>query len=235
MAGESLIDQRNAKLRRLPDWAAVRQAHVASADEIAEGATFVGLSRNNKSHRGIGRKKSITTLFASAVDQAYLDEICELDVLQYLWLGWPVTAADLSGLERLKHLTFLKLDSPRNVQDFSPVTRPPALTHLFVENAKHMSSLDWLAPLKRQLTSLGIEGSMWTLQKVPELAPLAGFDFEALFMTAVRLGDKDLTSLAACPNLTYLQCARFAPKQRFDELKALRPDITCSWFDRYET
>lgn len=234
MAQDSLIDRRNAELRRLPDWGQVRGAYVASAADIADGATLVGLARDKKSHHGIGQKKSITTLFASAVDQAYLDEICELEALEYLWLGWPVTAGDLSGLDRLKRLTYLKLDSPRNVTDFSAVTRLPALTHLFVENAKHMNSLDWLAPLKDQLTSLGIEGSMWTMQKVPALAPLSGFGFEALFMTSVRLADKDLTPLASCPKLNYLQCARFAPKSRFDELKALRADIDCLWFDRYE-
>ncbi|KRA79387.1 hypothetical protein [Altererythrobacter sp. Root672] len=235
MADHGFIDKRNAELRRLPDWAIVRGAYVASADNIADGTTLVGLSRTKKSHEGIGRRKSITTLFAATVDQAYLDEICELEALEYLWLGWPVTAADFSGLERLERLTYLKLDSPRNVTDFGPIARLPALTHLFVENAKHMNSLDWLSPLTNQLTSLGIEGSLWASQKVPGLNPLSGFNFEALFMTSVRLADNDLTPLAACPNLSYLDCARFAPKQRFDELKALRPDITCSWFERYDT
>ena len=51
---------------------------------------------------------------------------------------------------------------------------------------------------------------------------------------SVRLADKDLTPLANCPNLRYLQCARFAPKKRFEELKALRPDIECLWFNHYE-
>ena len=229
-----LIDRRNYELRRLPDWERVRAAHVERADDIAEDATFVGLGREKASHRGIGRRKAITTLFASAVDQDYLDEIGELANLEYLWLGWPVTARDLAPLARLKHLTYLKLDSPRNVTDFAPLTQLPALTHLFVENAKHMAALDWLAPLEGQLAALGIEGSIWTLQKVPALAPLAGFAFEALFMTSVRLADKDLTPLASCPNLAYLQCARFAPKNKFEELKALRPDIACLWFDKYE-
>jgi len=212
----------------------VRARWVERADDIPPGATFAGLGREKKSYRGIGAHKSLTTLFASAVDQAYLDEIGELKALEYLWLGWPITALDLTPLTRLERLRFLKLDSPRNVTDFAPLTRLPALTHLFVENAKHMRGLEWLAPLKGQLTSLGIEGSIWTLQKVPSLAPLAGFAFEALCLTSVQLADKDLTPLATCPNLRHLGCARFAPKARFEELKALRPDIACSWFDRYE-
>ena len=118
--------------------------------------------------------------------------------------------------------------------DFAPLAELPALTHLFVENAKHMGGLEWLAPLKGQLASLGIEGSMWTMQKVPSIAPLAGFAFEALCMTSVQLADKDLTPLAACPSLRHFSCARFAPKASFDALKALRPDIDCLWFEKYE-
>ncbi len=229
-----LIDRRNANLRRLPDWAKVRAAHVQTAADIAPSATFVGLGRVKDSHRGIGRHKSIKSLFASAVDQDYLDEISQLDALNFLWLGWPVTARDLSPLARLKRLTYLKLDSPRNIIDFAPLTRLSGLTHLFIENAKTMNELAWLAPLGNQLTALGIEGSITTQQKVATLAPLSGFRFESLFMTSVRLADKNLTCLATCPNLTYLQVARFAPKKKFEELKALRPEIECLWFDKYE-
>jgi hypothetical protein len=228
------MEDPNAHYRMLPDWEKVRAHWVGMAAEIRPDATFAGLGREKASHRGIGARKSLTTLFASAVDQHYLDEIGELEALEYLWLGWPVTAKDLAPLTRLKRLRFLKLDSPRAVTDFAPLAALPALTHLFVENAMHMSGLEWLEPLKGQLSSLGIEGSIWTMQKVPSLAPLAGFGFEALFMTSVRLADKDLTPLASCPNLSYLQCARFAPKNKFEELKALRPDIACLWFDKYE-
>ena len=224
----------NAHYRMLPDWAKVRAHWHERAEDVPPGATFAGLGRDKASHRGIGARKSLTTLFASSIDQGYLDEIGELEALEYLWLGWPVTAKDLTPLTRLRRLRFLKLDSPRAVTDFAPLTALPALTHLFVENAKHMSGLEWLAPLKGQLTSLGIEGSMWTMQKVPSLAPLTGFAFEALCMVSVQLADKDLTPLASCPNLRHLGCARFAPKPRFEELKALRPDIGCVWFDKYE-
>jgi hypothetical protein len=229
-----LIDKRNAALRRLPDWAAVRAAEVSDGGSVAPGATFVSLNRTKRSHQGIGKHRTIETLFASGVDQDYLDEIAGLDALEYLWLGWPVTAADLSPLTRLTRLSYLKLDSPRNVTNFRPIAQLPALTHLFLENAKHLSALDWLLPLQTQLAALGVEGSITTLQKVPSIAPLAGFSFNALFMTSVQMADKDLTPLARCPNLTYLQIARCAPRRSFEALKALRSDIECLWFDSYD-
>ena len=205
-----------------------------SADEVPMDAEYAVLGREKDSHRGIGRRRGLRTLVAGAANQDFLDEICELSELEHLDLAWPVTAPDLSGLRRLKKLRVLKVNSPRNVTDFTPILDLPALRCLFIENAKHLQSLDWLAPLKNRLRSLGIEGSIWTMQPVPTLKPLAGFGFEALFLTSVRLKDKDLTPLADCPNLKLLSCARFAPKKNFEALKSLRPDIHCTWFDRYE-
>ncbi len=228
------MEDANAHYRMLPDWAQVRVHWAGNAAQIPPGATFAGLGREKASHRGIGAHKALVTLFTASTDQDYLNEIGELEALEYLWLGWPTTARDLTPLTRLSRLRFLKLDSPRNVTDFAPLAELPALTHLFIENAKHLDGLEWLAPLKRRLVSLGIEGSIWTDQKVPSLAPLAGFAFEALCLTSVRLADKDLTPLASCANLRHLGCARFAPRARFEELKALRPDISCSWFDKYD-
>ncbi|MBX3560625.1 MAG: hypothetical protein KF780_02325 [Sphingomonas sp.] len=232
--GEMAIQDRNARYRGNIDWKAVRDCWATRAADIPEDATMAGLGREKASHRGIGARRGLTRLLTAGVNQDFLDEICALERLEYLWLGWPVTAHDLSGLARLQRLRFLKIDSPRNVTDFGALADCPALASLFVENAKHMPGLDWLAPLGPRLAVLGIEGSMWTMQKVESLAPLAGFAMEALFLTSVQLRNKDLTPLARCPNLAWLSCARFAPKPRFEELKALRPDIECSWFDRYE-
>jgi hypothetical protein len=214
------------------DW--LRRHFTGRAEDIPLDAEFAVLGREKNSHRGIGKRKALRTLVAGAVNQEFLDEICELGDLQHLELGWPVTATELGGLRRLANLHVLKIDSPRNVTDFTPILDLPALRSLFIENAKHLKSLDWLAPLKDRLRSLGIEGSIWTMQPIPSLKPLAGFGFEALFLTSVRLKDKDLTPLAACPNLKLLSCARFAPKANFEALEALRPDIQCTWFDQYE-
>jgi hypothetical protein len=210
-------------------------AHVTRvAEEVPLDAEHAFVRRDKQSHRGIGRRRSLRTLVAGAVNQDYLDEICQLEQLEHLELGWPVTASDLGGLKRLSKLHVLKIDTPRNIHDFTPIIGLPALRYLFIENAKHLKDLRWLSPLKHRLHSLGIDGSIWTMQHVPSLKPLAGFEFEALFLTSVRLEDKDLTPLADCPNLKLLTCARFAPKENFEALKALRPDIQCRWFDKYE-
>ena len=204
------------------------------ADAIPLDAEFAVLGREKNSHRGIGERRNLKTLVAGGPNQDFLDEICELSELTHLEMTWPVTATDLSGLRRLAKLKVLKINSPRNITDFTPILDLPALRYLFIENAKHLKDLDWLAPLGGHLRSLGIEGSIWTMQPIPSLKPLAGFGFEALFLTSVRLKDKDLTPLADCPKLGLLSCARFAPKKNFEELHELRPDIQCTWIDKYE-
>lgn len=212
----------------------LRKHFTCHAADIPIDAEFAVLGREKNSHRGIGTRKRLKTLVAGSPNQDYLDEICELAELEHLELTWPMTATSLSGLTRLRKLKVLKIDSPRNITDFAPLLDLPALKSLFIENAKHLAGFDWLAPLKDRLWSLGVEGSIWAMQKVPSLKPLAGFGFEALFLTSVRLQDKDLTPLADCPNLKHLVCARFAPRKNFEALKALRPDIQCLWFDQYE-
>ena len=53
-------------------------------------------------------------------------------------------------------------------------------------------------------------------------------------MPSVRLVEKDLSCLAEIPNLKLFDCARFAPKSQFVNLRRLMPDLDCHWCDKYE-
>src|ERR1700752_5396508 len=130
-----------------------------STDDIPLDAEFAVLGREKNSHRGISQRRGLRTLVAGAANQDYLDEICELPDLEHRDLAWPVTASDLSGLRRLTNLHVLKINTPRNVTDFTPILDLPALRYLFIKNAKHLTSLDWLAPFKGRLRSLCVGGS----------------------------------------------------------------------------
>lgn len=212
------------------DWEEWRPLHVLSAGLIPPDAERASLRREKKSHRGIGERRRLRHLVATAVDQAFLDEICTLDGLERLDLMWPVTAADLSGLRNLRRLVHLGIDSPRNVTDFALLLELPTLRRLFIENAKHMTDLDWLSGA-HHLESLGVEGSLWTTQHLPSLRPLAGLrGLRGLYLTSVRLKDQDLAPLADCPGLRVLECARFAPREAFEQLRRLMPALECDWF-----
>jgi len=213
------------------DWDDWSRISTENAAEVPLDAARARVQRVKASHRGIGERKALKVLLAGGADQAYLDEICTITGLERLELGWPVTARSLDGLRALTRLRYLKIDSPRNVADFTPVLALPSLRTLLIENAKHMKDIEWLADA-HHLDVIGIEGSMWTIQKIPTLAPLAGLKgMRAFLATAVRLGEKNLFPLAECPRLEYLSCARFAPREEFEMLRKLKPGLRCSWFD----
>lgn len=218
------------RYRHLLDRDAPGARQVMSPADIPLDATRARLKRDKKSHKGIGDRKALRTLIADAVDQSYLDEIAQLDRLEHLELAWPTTARDLAPLAKLRQLRVLKIDSPRAVTDFTPILDLPVLEVLLIENAKHLTSLDWLTPLRDRLTVLGIEGSMWTRQRIPTLAPLVGFAVEALFLTGTTIADRSLAPLHSMPNLNFLGTARNAPRAQFQALHAAKPDLVCDWF-----
>ncbi|MGZ8347848.1 MAG: hypothetical protein ACXWUP_12125 [Allosphingosinicella sp.] len=214
--------------RRREDWAGL---YTQRASDIPADAERAWLRREKASHRGIGERRSLRHLVATAVDQPFLDEICRLDGLERLDLEWPMTAADLSGLRHLTRLTHVGLNSPLNVTDFTPLLALPRLRRLFIENAKHVRDVEWLADA-HHLESLGVEGSLWTKQRLTGVGPFAGLrGVRGLFLTSVRLEAKDLTPLADCPRLELLGCARFAPRAQFERLHRQRPELKCTWFD----
>lgn len=209
------------------EWAAF--ATTAGAD-VPLDAERAWVTRERSSHRGIRERQALRHLVAGAADQAFLDEICELTGLERLELEYPVTARSLAGLRSLTRLTHLSIDSPRNVTDFAPLLDLPGLRTLLITNAKHLTDLDWLADATH-LEVLGIEGSMWTAQRIPSLTPLAGLTgLRAFFAVSSRLDDHSLAPLAECPRLELLSCARMAPRDEFEQLHARRPDLVCTWF-----
>ncbi|MBX7495031.1 hypothetical protein K3172_04065 [Qipengyuania sp. 6B39] len=188
--------------------------------------------REKNSFRGISTRKKLRILTTSAVNQDFLDEICELENLEQLELGWPVTAETLEGLTRLKKLHTLKLDSPRNITDFTPILKLFNLTHLSIENAKHLHDLRWIRPLKDRLTRLDLCGSINTMQKLDSIDPLDGFAMEELWMVSTSVADKDLSPLITCRNLKRLHCAKAVSTfEGFMALADARPDLECQWFD----
>lgn len=212
------------------DWAAFSEIGVTDADQVPLEADRALVTRCRASHRGIGERQALRHLIAVAANQAFLDEICTIVGLRRLELEYPVTATHLDGLRSLRNLEHLSIDSPRNITDFTPVLDLPNLRTLLIANAKHLTDLEWLASA-HHLEVLGIEGSIWTNQRIPTLAPLAGLrGLRAFFATSVRLDDQDLSPLAACPSLEFLGCARLAPHREFVELADAKPDLECSWF-----
>ena len=198
---------------------------------IAPDATMGRHFRAKNSFRGISTRTQLRTLVAGAVNQEFFEETCQLTALEDLSLEWPTTATSLDGLQRLTRLKRLRIDSPRNITDFTPILALPNLTYLDIENAKHLYNLRWMRPLKDRLRKLKLDGSINTTQKLESIDPLDGFAFEELWMVSTSIADKDLSALINCRNLTKLSCAKSVSTfEGFMALADARPDIACAWF-----
>ena len=219
----------NKKYREWRSWPGCKTI----ISEIHPNSERLHFYRKKKSHKGIKKLKATRELLAKQVDQDFLDEICELDSLNYLEME-VVTAPDISPLLNLSHLRYLKIYGLRNARDLSALTKITSLRKLFVENTKYLSDLDFL-DIMQPLETIGIEGSMYTKQKIASLKPLSNLkSLQAIFLSSVQLTDKNLDYLASLPKLNYLSCARFAPKSSFESLRSLMPDLVCNWCDKYE-
>ena len=212
------------------DWQEWRAFATTNAAEVPVDADRAWLNRVKASHQGIAKNKRLNHLIAGAVDQDYLEEICMLGGLERLELEYPVTATNLAGLGALQNLRHLSIDSPRNITDFTPLLDLPSLRTLLITNAKRMADIAWLSEA-HHLEVIGIEGSTWTAQRIPSIAPLAGLQgLRAFLAVSTHLGDKDLSPLAECPNLEFLHCAMIAPREEFERLQRRMPNVVCTWF-----
>jgi hypothetical protein len=219
----------NEKFREWRDWPVC----LTDAASIPHNIERLHFYREKKSHRGIRKHKSLKELVAKQVDQNFLHEICDLYNLEYLEME-TVTATDISILKKLPKLRYLKIYGLRNAKDISCLTKMENLRKLFLENIKHLSDLNFLDG-NQKLKALGVEGSMYTKQKIASLEPISRVkSLEAVFLSSVQLTDKNLDYLALLPQLMFLYCARFAPKSSFESLRALMPNLICNWCDKYK-
>lgn len=200
----------------------------SSMAEVDGNVEELHVARVRKSHRGIGSLRRLRRLWAHAVDQDFLDEICQLESLEML-CAQSVTASDLTGLASLPQLRRLVVKDAPKAEDLEWLRSMRSLEALGLENLKRVGELEPLASLTR-LRSLGVEGSLWTPMRVRSLEPLQGLrQLEFLFLTNLRVQDKSLQPLLALPDLRVLQCARFYPASEFMALAIARPSLKCHW------
>lgn len=217
------------KYREWMDWPGC----ATSVDCIDNLSSLVHFYREKNSHAGLSKLQNITHLLAKQVNQGFLEEITKLENLEYLEME-TVTAEDIRQLKNLTKLRYLKISGIRKISDFTALLEIVGLRKLFIENAKQLKSVDFLANA-HNLVVLGVEGGMYTKQQIFSLQPLSKLaKLEALYLSSVQLEDKNLDCLSGNPKLEYLSSARFAPKSSFVSLRKQMPNLICKWCDHYE-
>ncbi|GAB1259287.1 hypothetical protein NBRC116494_37900 [Aurantivibrio plasticivorans] len=193
---------------------------------------YLNFWRKQNSHAGVGSLQKIKHLTATSVNNSFFNEICKLESLDSLVLS-DIEIDNISALDKLPNLRYLSLVKLKPCDGLASLVKLPKLEKLWISESKNITDYHFLKGANN-LVALGVEGDIWTKQKVHSLKPFSEMDkLEALFMSSVQLKDKDLSYIASNPNLKYFSVARFAPKRSFDELRRIRPDIVCQWCDNY--
>jgi len=201
--------------------------------DVPNGIDRLNFWRKKDSHQGISNYQEISHLTASAVNDSFLAEICNLKKLDSLVLA-NIEVEDLNVLMELPNLRYLRVEKLRACKGLDCLVQIPNIKKLWIGESKEITDFQFVKGAK-SIRALGIVGAIWTKQKVESLEPISDMpNLEALFMPSVQLKDKNLNYVATNPKLKYFAVSRFAPKKSFEELKKIRPDLICQWFDQYE-
>ncbi|WP_457787608.1 hypothetical protein [Pseudomonas sp. PL-6] len=205
-------------------------ATITRTSDIPSKTSHLNFKRVGDSHKGIGNCDGLHTLWATSVNQDFLEEICLIKTLDTLYLS-GVTAQDLYAVNTLPKLRRLLVVGASKLKDLAWLPTQRSLKYLAIENLKLVHDLSPLSQLV-QLQSLAVEGSMWTPMRVSCLKPLSNLTLlKALFITNLRVEDHSLQPLHTLDQLELLQCARFFPHAEFMRLSAAQPKLNCSWFE----
>jgi len=162
------------------DWKSLPQ-HQSTVEGLSDEISSLRFRRVKNSHRGIGRFHNLELLVAFCVNQDCLDEISTLPRLRTLHID-EISATDLTSLQRCSSLRRLIIKGGTKVPTLNWVQQLPPLEAFLIEHFKLVRDLSPLTAL-RTVRAIGIEGSMWTTQKVNTFLPLAELSEKVLLIT----------------------------------------------------
>ncbi len=160
--------------------------------------------------------------FHSRVNQRLFDAASLMPSLEALYVKWGgiKSIATILGSPMLR---ILYLGSNPGIQDVQQLQNLSQLHVLQLENVPGASNLAFLRQLK-ELEMLGIDGSMWTTQKVESLEPLKDLHkLKYLSLTNARVRHGGLAPLLDVKSLIHLKTALWYPAEEFASLRAGLP------------
>jgi hypothetical protein len=230
MNNERLFYGVNVDWKSLPE-----QTEIIS--DLPDDISSLRFRREKNNHRGIGRFRNLRLLVATGVNQDCLDEIATLPNLDMLYLDKGFSAADLTPLRQCRSLRRLVLKGGTKVPSLDWIQNLPPLETFAIEHFKLIRDISPLSTLKT-VRAIGIEGSMWTTQKVLTFSPLAELtQLQAVFLANCRSERDGLKPFHTLKQLKYLSAPpAFYPDADFLALRSALPQLECEWFeliDRY--
>ena len=158
------------------------------------------------------------------VSQAMFDAICEMRNLETLWIKWSGIKS-IESIAKLEQLQDLHIGSSTQIESIKPLVHLRTLKWLYLENIKKIRDISPLGECP-QLLGLGVEGSMWTTQKIESLHPLSRLtELRFLSLANLRSADTSLKPLHGLHKLERLCVPAWWPAAEMEELKRINPRL----------
>lgn len=156
----------------------------------------------------------------SRASQKIFDAICDMPNLIGLNIKWG-GIKNIDKLIKLKNLKYLHLSSS-SIESIAIIEKMKNLEILELENLGKISDFTSIGNL-RNLKGLGVDGGMWSAQKIDSLEflePLINLKY--FTMTNSSLKSKSFDPLLKLDNLIRFSSSWNYPEKEFDKLKAMR-------------
>lgn len=158
--------------------------------------------------------------FPSKVSQKIFDAVCQMPNLETLWIKWSGIKS-IDGLANLKTLKHLFIGSSPEVENIDVLGRLTWLETLEIENFKKFSDFSVLENLNG-LQGLGVNGSIWTMQKIDTLKPFGGLlNLKYLTFLNNKILDRNFDPILRLKNLVRFDCSWNHPEAEFEKLKSM--------------
>ena len=158
--------------------------------------------------------------FTSRVNQKMFDAACEMKNLEGLWIKWS-GIKNIDNLENLKNLKHLHIGSSGQIESIEVLKKLKSLETLELEQLNKISDFSIISELT-QLEGLGIDGSIWTTQKIDTLKPLENHkNLKYLTTTNSKIKDKSFDPILKLNNLVRFNCSWNYPESEFEKLKSM--------------
>lgn len=166
------------------------------------------------------------------VNQKIFDSVCQMENLEGLWIKWSgiKTIDKIKNINKLRHL---HIGSSSQIESIDVLGEMKNLKTLETEQLNKITDFSPISNLT-QLEGLGVDGSIWTPQKIDNLRFLEPLQNLKYFtMTNSQLKDKTFDPILNLPNLVRFNSSWNYPESEFDKLKKMKNlkygNVETSW------
>ena len=158
--------------------------------------------------------------FCSRVNQEMFEAACEMKNLEGLYIKWS-GIKQLDSLAKLKNLRHLHIGSSAQVESIQVFNDINWLTTLNLEQLNKVTDFNDISGMTN-LKGLGVDGSIWTAQKIDTLRPIGHLrQLKYLTLTNTRTKDKSSDPILNLKELIRFNSSWNYPKTEFEKLKSL--------------